>query len=106
MPGGMLTLSANGGNDGVVWATAPLDGDANKAVVAGVVRAYDATQFDTDPATGKPTRLRKIWQDSGFNHAKFTPPVVADGKLFVPTYDGQIHVYTQAPMPAAIRPPG
>jgi outer membrane protein assembly factor BamB len=93
MPGGMLTLSANGGDDGIVWATAPLDGDANKEVVAGVVRAYDATKLDPDPDPQKPPRLRRIWQHSGFTYCKFAPPVVADGKLFVPTYDGQVHVY-------------
>jgi len=47
MPGGMLTLSANGMNDGIVWATAPIkgqrdEGDGNKKVVEGVLRAYDA----------------------------------------------------------------
>jgi len=29
MPGAMLTLSANNGEAGLVWATAPIDGDAN-----------------------------------------------------------------------------
>jgi hypothetical protein len=28
-----------------------------------------------------------------FNHAKFNLPVVADGRLFVPTYDGRVDVY-------------
>ena len=105
MPGGMLTLSAEGGDDGIVWATAPLDGDANKEAVAGVVRAYDATRFDPDPDPNKAPRLRRIWQHSGFTYCKFVPPVVADGKLFVPTYDGQIHVYTQAAPAAPARAP-
>ena len=26
-------------------------------------------------------------------HSKFCPPVVADGKVFVPTYDGRVDVY-------------
>jgi outer membrane protein assembly factor BamB len=105
MPGGMLTLSADGGNDGIVWATAPLDGDANKEVVAGAVRAYDATRFDPDPDPHKPPRLRKIWQYSGFSYGKFVPPFVADGKLFVPTYDGQIHVFTANTQPSPARAP-
>ena len=105
MPGGMLTLSASGGVNGIVWATAPLDGDANKEPVAGVVRAYDATQFDPDPDPLKPPLLRRIWQHSGFTYCKFVPPVVADGKLFVPTYDGQVLVYSQNAPAARARAP-
>jgi hypothetical protein len=52
MPGGKLTLSANGTKDAIIWATAPVDGDANKQVVAGVVCAYDAGNFD--PAQKNP----------------------------------------------------
>lgn len=93
MPGGMLTLSASGQDDGIVWATAPPDGDANKAAVPGLVRGYDATQFAADNNADGVPRLRKIWQNSGFTYSKFCPPLVADGKLFVPTYDGQVDVY-------------
>jgi hypothetical protein len=38
MPGGMLALSSNGKNPntGIVWALAPIDGDANHDVVDGI----------------------------------------------------------------------
>ena len=93
MPGGMLAVSAHGEDDGIVWATAPLDGDANQKPVPGIVRAYDATTFDAHPNPDGTPRLRKIWQASGFTYSKFCPPVVVDGKLFVPTYDGRVDVY-------------
>jgi len=32
-----------------------------------------------------------------FKHAKFTTPVVADGRLFVPTYDGRVDMYMLSP---------
>src|SRR5438067_12428934 len=51
MPGGMLTISSNGPKDGVVWGTAPINGDANMHVVDGIIRAYDASEFDP-PAAG------------------------------------------------------
>jgi hypothetical protein len=94
MPGGMLALSANGEQDGILWATAPADQDANRAAVPGVIRAYDASNFDTTHLNpdGSP-RLRLLWSASGFTYSKFCPPVVADGQLFVPTYDGRIDVY-------------
>jgi glycosidase len=93
MPGGMLSLSANGRDDGVVWGTAPVDGDANMEVVAGIVRAYDAAVFDPPAGEGAPAKLRLLWQQAGFTYSKFCPPVIADGKLLVPTYDGRVDVY-------------
>jgi glycosidase/outer membrane protein assembly factor BamB len=93
MPGGMLSLSANGRNDGIVWGTAPVDGNANMDVVAGIVRAYDASTFDPPASEGGPAGLRLIWQQAGFTYSKFCPPVVADGRLLVPTYDGRVDVY-------------
>jgi hypothetical protein len=93
MPGGMLSLSANGQNNGIVWGTAPLNGDANKHVVDGIIRAYDASDFDPAPNPGAPAKLRLLWQQAGFKYSKFCPPVVADGKLLVPTFDGEVDVY-------------
>ncbi len=92
MPGGMLTLSANGKDAGVVWGTAPLNGDANTDPVAGVIRAYDATNF-ASASGSRPATLRLLWEQAGFSYSKFCPPVVADGRLLVPTYDGRIDVY-------------
>jgi outer membrane protein assembly factor BamB len=42
--------------------------------------------------------LKLLWDSkqipgNTFNHCKFCPPVVADGKIFVPTYDGRVDVY-------------
>ncbi len=106
MPGGMLTLSANNPtlHSGVVWATVPLkgltngrdnNGDANANVVQGVLYAYDATQFGTNADGSK--SLAKLWdtQQSGatFSFSKFCPPVVANGKVYVATYDGRVDVY-------------
>lgn len=93
MPGGMLTLSASGQGEGIVWGTAPLNGDANKHVVDGIIRAYDAADFDPGASPNGPAKLRLLWQQAGFKYSKFCPPVVADGKLLVPTFDGQVDVY-------------
>ncbi len=103
MPGGMLALSSNGNspNTGIVWALAPIDGDANHDVVPGIARAYDATNLDPNPIDQFTPRLKLLWDSQGagvnFNHSKFCTPVVADGKLFVPTYDGRVDVYVPNP---------
>jgi hypothetical protein len=97
MPGGMLTLSANGTNPhtGIVWSAGPLNGDANKHVVEGVLRAYDATEFGTNPDGSR--YLKLLWDSKRlpgtFNHDKFCPPVVWGGKVYVTTYDGRVDVY-------------
>jgi hypothetical protein len=103
MPGGMLGVTSNGTspNTGIVWALAPIDGDANHDVVAGIARAYDATNLDPTPLDPWTPRLKLLWdsQSAGisFNHAKFCAPVVADGRLFVPTYDGRVDMYMLKP---------
>jgi hypothetical protein len=86
MPGGFLTVSANGSDasTGIVWATMPFNGNANQEVVRGVLRAFDAS----DVSKGQ------LWssEDSGVQadrlgwFAKFNPPVVANGKVYVATF--------------------
>lgn len=99
MTGGMLALSANGNqpHTGVVWTTAPIDGNANQDVVEGIVRAYDATTLDANNNTDTTARLKLLWDSKKanvtFNFSKFCPPLVADGKLFVTTYSGRVDVY-------------
>ncbi len=85
MPGGMLTISANGNQagTGIVWAVVPLDGDANQQRgVKGIVLALDAQNVG-----------RTLWTSEQFAQrdrlglfAKFANPVVAAGKVFVATY--------------------
>jgi outer membrane protein assembly factor BamB len=100
MTGGFPTVSANGNtpDTGIVWATAPLTGDANKFVVEGILRAYDATNLDPVANQDTSPRLKKLWDskqipNNTFSHSKFCSPFVADGRIFVPTYDGRVDVY-------------
>jgi outer membrane protein assembly factor BamB len=97
MTGGIISVSSNGTGDGVVWSLAPIEGNANTAVVEGIARAYDATTFDPAANPDGTARLKLLWDSarSGvtFHFSKFCPPMVADGKLYVPTYDGRVDVY-------------
>jgi hypothetical protein len=103
MPGGMISLSSDGQNPntGIVWALAPVDGDANKDVITGIARAYDATNLDNTPIDPQTPRLKLLWDSNRagvtFNHSKFCAPVVADGRFFVPTYDGHVDMYMLNP---------
>jgi hypothetical protein len=96
MPGGMMTLSANGrqAHSGIVWATIPYF-DANLAVGPGRLLAYDATAFGAFPNGDR--RLQVLWDSERwaltFSFNKFNPPVVANGRVIVPTYDDRVDVY-------------
>ena len=95
MPGGMLSLTANGSKagSGILWAVVPLDGDANRQRgVKGIILALDAedvsqTLWSSEQVPGR---------DRPGLFAKFTPPTVADGKLFVATYGDDETLQTYA----------
>ncbi len=83
MPGGMLSLSSSGKTNGILWAVTPLDGDANQYRGArAVVRAIDARDVS-----------RTLWSSEQMSardrpglFAKYVPPTIAGGKVFVATY--------------------
>lgn len=91
MPGAMLTISANGGNrgSGLVWASHPTSGDANHMTQPGTLRAFDAQDVS-----------RELWnsnmnfeRDRVGNFAKFVPPVVANGRVYLATFSDELAVY-------------
>jgi hypothetical protein len=108
MPGGILAVSSNGKNPntGIVWATVPIAGDANKFVVHGILRAYDASKLDAHSNADGTARLKLLWDSNHIpgNHflfSKFCPPVVADGRILVPTYEGRVDIYGLVTPPVA-----
>jgi hypothetical protein len=97
MPGGMLSLSSNGSSNGILWATIPEPDfsrcnqpsqrianswcNANAEVVKGRIYAFDATT------------LALIWDAYLPSFAKFAPPTIAGGKVFVPTFSDRILIF-------------
>lgn len=121
MPGGFLTVSADAkkSDSGIVWAAMPRrDKDALNHTVRGVLRAYEA--FPDDKKI-----LKEIWNsDSGLvaagadcndpvrgndqlgDFAKFAPPTVAEGKVYVSTFSHRLAVYgLRQPEPEGQRTP-
>jgi hypothetical protein len=94
MPGGRLVLSSNGvkAGTGIVWAVYPVLGNANSEVVHGALVAYDATKAQN----GKLRQLfhsdAKAANDLG-NFAKYSTPVVANGKVYVGTFSNKVVQY-------------
>jgi hypothetical protein len=96
MPGWMISLSANDGDDGIVWALVPA-ADANMELTPGRLLAYDAQSFGLFANGSK--QLTVLWdswdwgEGCAFTHPKFNRPVAWNGKVLVPTYDGRVDVY-------------
>jgi hypothetical protein len=93
MPGGMISLSANGDQDGVIWASIPYT-DANMVKSPGRFLAYDAANFGkySDGSGSMPP----LWDSQQWNwqflHNKFNRPVVWNGRVYLPTYEGEVWV--------------
>lgn len=108
MPGGMLSLSANGNdtNTGIVWASAPTSGNANQAVVAGTLRAYNASSSGNN--------VVELWnsdqnsaRDAVGYFGKFSSPTVANGKVYLATLvpssgAGKLDVYGLLPQTVSL----
>ncbi len=96
-PGGILSVSADGTNvgTGIIWATINTTGNANQATVVGTLHAYNAQNvtnelWNSDMVPGR---------DSLGNLAKFVPPTIANGKVYVATFSDQVDVYGLLPPP-------
>lgn len=83
-PGGILSVSANGSNagTGIVWAIGA------SSYPSGTLHAYNAQNIS-----------RELWNsdllpgDALGTLAKFVPPTIANGKVYVATFDNQVLVY-------------
>ncbi len=94
-PGAMLSLSANGGRDGVLWAAIHASGDSWHESRPGILYAYD----------GDDIRL-ELWnslevpeRDDCGEYSKMAPPTIANGKVYLASFGsenvgtGQLCVY-------------
>jgi outer membrane protein assembly factor BamB len=96
MPGGFMSLCydhARPAETPILFATIPY-GDANREVTRGRLLGYDLTLFKEGP-NGAVIPL--IWDSQRWNHEfdfnKFLGPVVADGILYLTTYDARVIAY-------------
>jgi hypothetical protein len=94
MPGGILSLSADGTNagTGILWASHPVS-DAGRTTSSGVLRAFDASDVS-----------RELWdseqvpdRDHVGTFAKFCPPTIAAGRVYMATFSDKLQVYGLLP---------
>lgn len=101
-PGGILSLSSNGNTNGILWASTNTGaGDGNGAwhnTVPGILYAYDAGNMNL-----LWTSQQNAGRDSCSNFAKFTPPTITNGKVYLASFgtastaSGQLCVYGELP---------
>jgi hypothetical protein len=93
MPGGMLSVNIDG-ESGVVFASVPeCRSDPNRPQFPCVEQRFGSLRaFD-------PFTLEEIWNNRGMGpsddywFAKFVPPTIANGRVFLPTASGKVMVY-------------
>jgi len=94
MPGGRLVVSSNGTTPGtgIVWGVYPVQGNANSSVVHGALVAYDA-------ATVTNGKMKQLFHsdtnaaNNMGNFAKYSTPVVVNGKVYVGTFSNKVIQY-------------
>jgi len=101
-PGGVMTVSANGNTDGIIWALQKID-----TTTPGVLYAYDPTNVGVVLYSSNQSGSRDVLAPAG----KFSVPVVANGKVFV-AVQRQLTVFggiapgsTSAPLPPVLATP-
>ena len=94
-----LSLSANASTSGtgIIWASRPISGTSNPGPVAGVLYAFDATNLTTELWDSQQNAAR----DEVGNYAKFAPPTVVNGKVYLATFSGQLLAYGLNPPPSS-----
>lgn len=95
MPGGFMSVSSDGtkAGTGIVWASHPYDANANWDTVPGLFQAFDA---DNPTKELWNDRMDLKRDDSGL-FAKFNPPTVVNGKVYLATFSHKLMVYGLLP---------
>jgi hypothetical protein len=103
-PGAMLSLSANGDKDGILWAAIHATGDSWHESRPGVLHAYDADDIRHELWNS----LQVAERDDCGEYSKMSPPTIANGRVYLASFGsenvgtGQFCVY--GPLPAEDAP--
>jgi hypothetical protein len=97
-PGGLFVISSDGSKPGtgILWAIVPMVGDAWHDAAAAKLFAFDAADVSKPPLWSSPDKAEGDNADDYAGVlAKWAPPVVANGKLYLATGGaaGKLMVY-------------
>ncbi len=94
-----MSISANGTSPGtgIVWASFASSGNPHAgAPTPGILHALDASNVSNDLWNSN----QQVSRDSSGSWAKFNPPTIANGKVYLGTFDGVLNVF------GLLAPPG
>jgi hypothetical protein len=90
-----MSASSNGNTPGtgILWVTYSTTGGSNGAQYPGILRALSADNVSVE-----------LWNsemdhghDGGWSWSKWTPPTIANGKVYLSTFDNSVIVFGQLP---------
>jgi hypothetical protein len=84
-PGAMLSLSANGGRDGILWAAIHATGDSWHESRPGILHAYDAEDIRQELWNS----LEVPERDDCGEYSKMAPPTVANGRVYLASFGSE-----------------
>ena len=99
-PGAMLSLSADGDKDGILWAAIHATGDSWHESRPGILHAYDAGEIQLELWNS----LDNAARDNCGNYSKMAPATIANGKVYLASFGkenigtGQLCVYGLLPV--------
>lgn len=98
-PGAMLSLSANGDKDGILWAAIHATGDSWHESRPGILHAYDADDIRHELWNS----LQNPGRDDCGEYSKMAAPTIANGRVYLASFGsenvgtGQFCVYGLLP---------
>jgi hypothetical protein len=106
-PGAMLSLSANGDKDGILWAAIHATGDSWHESRPGVLHAYDADDIRHELWNS----LQNPSRDDCGEYSKMAPPTIVNGRVYLASFgsenvgSGQFCVYGLLPSKSKVKLP-
>jgi outer membrane protein assembly factor BamB len=106
-PGAMLSLSANGGSDGILWSAIHATGDSWHESRPGILHAFEADDIRHELWNSLEIPAR---DDCG-EYSKMAPPTIANGRVYLASFgnqnvgSGQFCVYGLLPANGAAKLP-
>jgi hypothetical protein len=92
-----LSANASASGTGIIWAARPISGASNPGPTSGILYAFDATNLTNELWDSQQNAAR----DEVGNWAKFAPPTVVNGKVYLATFSGQLVAYGLNPPPSS-----
>ena len=97
MPGGFVSVVIDPSGTGIVFASVPAG--TSDCQNNGTCFAAPGRLYAFDPVPDQSGSLHKLWDNSGetYGFAKFVPPTLANGRVYLATSTNEVRVYGMEP---------